>query len=125
MMSNQILTVDRLREVLAYDPDTGLFKWLVKHKFKPKTEWFGGAANKRGYLHVQIDKVTYQAHRIAWMHFYGSWPTKVIDHINRMKNDNRIVNLRDVTPSENLENRVYVSSYWENRKTPQYPRNKP
>jgi len=46
----------------------------------------------------------YRAHRLVWLYFYGEWPKADIDHINRVKDDNRLENLRDVSRSQNKQN---------------------
>jgi len=59
----------------------------------------------RGYLKFKVGQKIIKAHCIAWALHYGEWPKQEIDHINRVKNDNRIVNLRDVSHTENMRNR--------------------
>lgn len=53
---------------------------------------------------MMIDGKNYLAHRLAWFYVYGEWPKNQIDHINRIKTDNRIFNLRDVDNSTNQHN---------------------
>ena len=60
--------------------------------------------NVKGYVQIMIDYKNYTAHRLAWLYVHGRWPYEQIDHINRIKNDNRIVNLREATNSENQIN---------------------
>ena len=104
-MSKQHITAEQLRELLDFDPSTGLFQWKSKNKRSHKAGWFGGSKNQRGYLNIQVCGVLYQSHRLAWLHVHGVWPDMVIDHINRIQTDNRIENLRDVSYSVNLRNR--------------------
>jgi hypothetical protein len=63
----------------------------------------------QGYISIGVDGTHYLAHRLAWLYVYGEWPTAwpagQVDHINRIKTDNRIANLRIVTSSENKQNR--------------------
>lgn len=72
-----------------------------------------------GYLKGRVDRVEVKAHRVVWACFHGKWPKFQIDHINRIKTDNRIENLRDVRPSENCRNRSATSVrpyIWQNPK---------
>ena len=93
----------RLKELLHYCPDTGVFSWLVSHP-RAKTGNFAGTKDHYGYLVIRVDQILYKAHRLAWLYVYGVWPAKNLDHINRIKDDNRICNLRDVSQSVNMHN---------------------
>jgi hypothetical protein len=92
-------TFDRV----SYNPKTGVFTWLKKVGRGNKGN-IAGHINKHGYLQIQCDRKKYQAHRIAWFMTYGKWPDGDIDHINGVRTDNRIENLRDVSRSNNLKN---------------------
>lgn len=98
-----MLTAHRLRELLAYNPDTGVFTWKVKYARAPLGAK-AGAKDAYGYVVIRVDKVLYKAHRLAWLYTYGEWPKQSVDHINRVRDDNRIVNLRDVGQSINTLN---------------------
>ena len=104
-MAKADLTLERLREVLFYETDTGLFRWLIRCAPWAGPGEIAGSVNKRGYLSIGIDRAVFQSHRLAWFYVTGSWPTGLIDHINQKPGDNRFCNLRDVTNSENLLNR--------------------
>lgn len=97
------LDAEQLRERLHYDPETGVFTWktsrFARYVGKP-----AGIAGRHGYNRIMIDRQTYQAHRLAWLHVYGHWPKGVIDHINRVRDDNRISNLREISLSFNQHN---------------------
>ena len=94
---------DEVRGLLDYDPETGIFKWRVMRGGVPAGSVAGGT-HCQGYVAIQFRGAPRLAHRLAWLHFYGAWPEGHLDHINRDKKDNRITNLRVVTPSQNLQN---------------------
>lgn len=99
-----MLTYERLKEVLRYEPDTGLFYWKVSTAQRVKVGQKAGGMDKYGYIVIVIDKVPYKAHRLAWLYVYGKWPVGDIDHIHGVRYDNRISQIRDVSRSANLYN---------------------
>ena len=100
-----LLTQQRLKELLTYDLETGDFFW-IKNRGPVKIGDKAGSKHKDGYLHIFIEGKHYLCHRLAWMYVHGEWPKKCIDHINGNKKDNRIKNLRDVEVSQNMHNQV-------------------
>tara|TARA_R110000868_G_C10511556_1_gene732162 strand:- start:75 stop:587 length:513 start_codon:yes stop_codon:yes gene_type:complete len=102
-MGKLMLTQSRLKEVLSYDPETGLFT-RVSTKTRYKAGSVSGSPQNKGYVQIMIDSYNYLAHRLAWLYVYGEFPKGQIDHINRIKTDNRIANLRDVDNSINQLN---------------------
>ena len=90
------ITAEQAREVLTYDPETGFFVWNTGNT--------AGCFVSTGYWRIKIFRVEYLAHRLAWLISTGEWPDGEIDHINQNRSDNRLVNLRVVTRSENLRN---------------------
>ena len=103
-MTAQILTQARLRELLYYDPDTGIFTGKTKRgRFRAGTAMCTLGVNGRIQLH--IDHKKHFAHRLAWLYVEGVWPSHEIDHINGVPTDNRISNLREATTKQNGENR--------------------
>jgi hypothetical protein len=97
------LTQARLKELLHYDPETGLFRWLVKFS-RQQPDGAAGTKDAYGYLLIRVERRLYKAHRLAWLYVHGAWPTKGIDHINRVRDDNRIANLREACQSLNTMN---------------------
>lgn len=98
-MLNQV----RIKEVLLYDPDTGVFTRRNKQSGVSKGAISGSRTNE-GYLVTSIDCKLYSCHRLAWLYITGDWPTGQIDHINGDRSDNRFCNLRDVSRQQNTEN---------------------
>lgn len=96
--------IERLKELLIYSQETGLFVWRVTRSGKTKAGMAAGTRNKLGYVNLRIDYREFGAHRVAWAITNGQWPTGDIDHINGDPSDNRIANLRDVPRAENLQN---------------------
>lgn len=100
------ITQSRLKELLDYNPETGCFTWLVSRQCVQKGDPAGSLHKAKGYIFIRADLARYAAHRLAWLYVYGEWPKKEIDHINGVRSDNRIENLRDVTHAMNLLNQV-------------------
>lgn len=116
---NSDLTLDRLKEVLSYDPETGDFTWLVtRGRNAPAGTVASQSVNSQGYRHIHVDMKGYKAHRLAWFYIYGVWPKLSLDHINGVKHDNRITNLREATRQQNRLN----SAKWRtSHKKSKYP----
>ena len=102
-MSSRNLTFERLKEVLDYDQLTGVFTWKVTRGTIKKGQLANGK-DRRGYVIISIDGSKYKAHRLAWLYINGVWPESGLDHINRVKDDNRLVNLREAEQSLNNKN---------------------
>ena len=99
------LTAEYLRSVLHYEPETGIFTWKVRTSRSVKVGDIAGRSGGGGYLQMGVQRRLRQAHRLAWLYTYGEWPNDQIDHINRIRTDNRISNLREVTSKQNGQNR--------------------
>lgn len=100
------LTQLRLQELLSYDPETGIFRWIVGRRGHAVTGKPAGHRSKAGYNLITIDGVRYQAHRLAFLYMEGAFPPNDVDHINGARTDNRFRNLRHATRSENLANKI-------------------
>lgn len=105
-----MLTAERLRDLLDYDPGTGVFTW--RHRPTERRQWNGryagqsaGGFRPDGYLIIGLAEYgLFRAHRLAWLWMTGEWPKEQIDHIDLDKANNAWANLRDATPRENSRN---------------------
>lgn len=96
------LTAERLRELLSYNPATGLFtrncttgaRWRVG-------QIAGGRDASIGYVKIAVDGQIYFAHRLAWLYVHGRFPLQEMDHVNGLRDDNRLVNLRECDRAKN------------------------
>lgn len=102
-MATNLITQKYLKSLLTYNPDTGEFRWRVRCGTRANPGDIAGARNSEGYIHIQIGRRKYKAHRLAWLYAHGEHPIE-IDHINRVKDDNRLGNLRSVTHAQNGQN---------------------
>ena len=98
------ISVERLREVLSYDHETGEFFWRVSLRNRTLPGDKAGYMNDQGYMLCVIDQQKIRLHRAAWAIYYGTMPEGHLDHINGVRHDNRIENLRIATASENMQN---------------------
>lgn len=116
MSTNNFRTMDieRVRELLSYDPETGIFRWKPRQGNTSGTNRFNARSlgkragsvhcTKKGYRAIEIDGEKYLEHRLAWAYVHGEWPENLIDHKNRMAGDNRIDNLQPSDPTSNNYN---------------------
>jgi hypothetical protein len=95
------LTQTRLQELLHYNPDLGEFRWKVDRTRTVRAGQVAGYFDLLGYSRIMIEYSSYYAHRLAWLYVHGNWPAEEIDHINRVRGDNRLANLREATSSQN------------------------
>jgi hypothetical protein len=93
-MSANILTHKRLTELLEYKPDTGEFFWKVSRSTVKAGKKAGVLDKSTGYTRITINRKHYQAHRLAWLYVHQEFPDGMLDHVNRVRHDNRIDNLR-------------------------------
>ena len=99
-----MITQDELQCLVDYDQDTGVFTRAKNtHKGRWKKGETIGSPNGNGYLQTRINGHKYFLHRLAWLYVYGEMP-KVVDHINKKKDDNRIYNLRNTNYQGNSFN---------------------
>ncbi len=101
-----MITQQKLQDLFNYDKDTGIFTWKVAKAKRIKIGDIAGCLDTQGYHVLKIDGKRYKAHRMAYLYSYGVMPAFQIDHINNIRNDNRLCNLRAVTHEENQRNRL-------------------
>jgi len=98
-----------VKDNLRYDPETGYLWWTKQNYGNRNLDKPAGCLYKDGYITITHRrsgvKKDYRAHRLAWFIYYGKWPKNQIDHINNIRDDNRIVNLREATCAENGSNK--------------------
>lgn len=97
-----MITQKRLKYLLIYDPETGIFRWAIGRVGCHKGD-IAGFSYGKGYYGIKVDRVIYLAHRLAFLYMAGFLP-KEIDHKNRHRDDNRWCNLRAATRSQNHAN---------------------
>ena len=102
----EALTQARVREVLHYDPETGVFTNRVWRGGNSQVGSVAGWTNGSDYVLVSVDGGQYLAHRLAWFYVHGVWPESDIDHRNHITTDNRLVNLRCGSRSQNNCNQI-------------------
>lgn len=99
------LTAERLRQIVHYDPETGIFTWKMKSRPHCRVGDRAGHAKHNGYRAIGLEGIFREEHRLAWLYMTGEWPDGPLDHINRKPADNRWANLRRATCSQNQANR--------------------
>lgn len=114
------ITAEEARQLLDYNQDTGAFRWRHRSLGTFSNRRLGKVWNTRyagqtithkranGYIFIIINNREYLAHRIAWLVSTGKLPVNQIDHVNGVRDDNRLMNLREATQSENNQNRSSV-----------------
>jgi len=104
-----MLTQKRLKELLHYNPKTGVFIWK-KSRGKIQAGTIANSVRPDGYIHIKLDYILYLAHRLAWFYVHGKWPNKNLDHRNRVKHHNWIKNLRNGAQQHNMQNIIKAQS---------------
>ena len=102
-MAKELPSLELLHKLLRYEPETGKLYWISDRR-NAKAGDEVGSQRKDGYLNVVALGRSYLAHRLAWFLYYGDYPNGQLDHINGIRVDNRILNLRVVFPFENNRN---------------------
>ena len=104
------LTAELLKSLLSYDAETGLFRWLVSPAKNVRAGDIAGSDIGQGYVTIAICGKNYRGHRLAWLYVHGVWPSNILDHINGVRSDNRISNLREAS---------LVLNAWNSRRSPE------
>ena len=100
----QALSYDTLIDRFNYCPDTGIFIYRKTVGSRGLVGTQAGTLNNMGYRCIKIKSFLYLEHRLAWFYCFNEWPIDLLDHINRIRDDNRLDNLREVSESDNLQN---------------------
>lgn len=106
-MKKPSLTLERLKQVYLYVPETGEFLRLeetISRGWKAKVGAAAGSNSGERYTRIGIDGQVYRAHRLAWFYMTGAWPENGVDHIDVDPANNRWANLRAATQSQNAVN---------------------
>lgn len=110
MKQPEALTQERLKEFLHYDQETGVFRWRFARSMHQKPWDEAGGKDNHGYTKIMLMRKMHKAHRLAWLYVTGNFPDGQVDHINGIRSDNTIKNLRIVTNKQNAENMAIRTS---------------
>jgi hypothetical protein len=99
-----MLTQEKLKEHLHYNPETGVWTWIKSPRSKVQVGDTTGHIDVHGYVEIGFLNRIHKAHRLAWIYMTGENPKSDLDHINNIKHDNRWVNLRLATRPQNVYN---------------------
>lgn len=105
-----MLTQARLKELLSYDPLTGEFTNIKRGKGRKPVGSIVGSMNNTGYKTSMVDQKNYLHHRLAWLYVHGYFPPEDIDHIDGVRTNNRLENLRLASRYQNCQNSAVRSN---------------
>lgn len=119
-----MITQEQLKQILNYDPETGIFTWKISPRRAVHPGTVAGSENGHGYRQIFYRGKTYLSHRLAWLYVHGSLPPSDIDHVDGNGLNNAITNLRLCTKTQNMGNRKpnknntsgYKGVSWDKRK---------
>jgi hypothetical protein len=100
----EMIDQETVKKLFYYDADSGMLLWRNASSRNVKPWQEAKAPNGHGYYSVKINNKSYLVHRVIWLYVYGNFPQSDIDHKNRIRNDNRLCNLRAVTRTDNCQN---------------------
>lgn len=101
-----MITFEKAKELFVYDRETGIIKWRRRTSNNQRKNLVAGSTRSNdGYIQIGINGELYLAHRIAMLLAYGFCDDRFqVDHINHIRDDNRLINIRFVTRTDNLRN---------------------
>lgn len=99
-----MITQEVLKKLFLLDSENGNLVWL-KNQGKALTGNIAGKIRRDGYIYIGVHGKRYMAHRLIWLYVHGEMPTHEIDHVNGVRVDNTLSNLREATPSQNQHNK--------------------
>lgn len=111
--NHSTLTQARLRELLHYDPEAGIFRWLVNVSSTGRAGQIAGCRRSTQgaeYIVIRLDRKLYLAHRLAFLYMEGEFPRAIVDHIDADKSNTRWANLRHTTKGGNAQNKKVAQS---------------
>tara|TARA_R110002126_G_scaffold88499_3_gene212068 strand:+ start:735 stop:1241 length:507 start_codon:yes stop_codon:yes gene_type:complete len=100
----EMIDQETVKKLFYYDAESGMLLWRYGNKRNVKPWQEAKALNGNGYVCVKIQGKNYPVHRIIWVYVHGTFPEQDIDHKNRIRNDNRLCNLRVVSRTDNCQN---------------------
>jgi hypothetical protein len=103
-MNKNILTQFELKKHLTYDAESGIFIRNISLCGKVRVGDICNYKSKEGYILIRVNNIQYKAHRLVWLYIHGYFPPDIIDHINGIRDDNRLVNIRLATRQQNNMN---------------------
>lgn len=104
------LRYEEVAKLFTYDRETGVLYWRERTRYTTRHKGVAGCKTKNGYKHVRIKGKAYKEHRIIMMLCFGHIPDNAeIDHVNHIRDDNRLINLRFVTKLGNSRNQSVSS----------------
>lgn len=106
----QVISQERLQYLLDYNPKSGLFTWRNPTSRRVRAGRIAGNIDSMGYVQMSLDNRDYRGHRLAWLYVHGHYPENEVDHVNMVRSDNRIDNLREATREQNARNRIAYKS---------------
>ena len=105
------LTSDYLKHLLHYDPLTGIWTWMNPAPRGGKRRGdIAGSIDSNGRRKFKIEGEYYYSSRLAWFYMTGEWPKEQVDHVNRVRDDDRWENLREASQAQNSYNRTWAES---------------